>query len=265
MSPIRSALRSRGGGGALITYVMGGDPDLKTSEKVIEALVEGGADVVEVGIPFSDPIADGRSIQEAAVRSLSAGTRPADVLEMVSRVKKKHDVPIAVMTYYNILYSPGLENFLAEAKKTGVDGLIIPDLPLDETGDYSRLAKKYSLDTILLAAPTTSPGRMKDLVKHSSGFLYLVSLLGVTGARSQVGDDTLKLVRSAKKATDGKIPLGVGFGISKPEHVEAILDAGADAAIVGSSIVNMIASGKARQKMLEDVEDYVRSLKAATE
>jgi tryptophan synthase alpha chain len=243
---------------------MGGDPDLETTEKVVGALIAGGADIVELGIPFSDPIADGKSIQEAAVRSLSAGTRPSDVLKIVERVKKEHDVPIAIMTYYNVLYSPGLDSFLADAKRAGVDGLIIPDLPLDETAEYSKLAKKHGLDTILLAAPTTSPDRMKSLVKHSTGFLYLVSLLGVTGARSQLGDETLDLVRSAKRHTKGKIPLAVGFGISKPEHVRAVLGAGADAVIVGSSIVNMVASGKSRNKMLKDVENYVRSLKTAT-
>ncbi len=264
MSAIRNVFRSRGKDGVLIAYAMGGDPDLETSEKVVEALVKGGADIVELGIPFSDPIADGKSIQAAAVRSLSAGTRPADVLGIVSRIKKKHSVPIAIMTYYNVLYSPGLDRFLAEAKNAGVDGLIIPDLPLDETGEYSKLAKRYALDTVLLAAPTTTPGRMKDLVRHSTGFLYLVSLLGVTGARSQLGDETLKLVKSAGRATRGKIPLGVGFGISKPEHVRAVLDAGADAAIVGSSIVNMVASGEPREEMLKGIEAYVRSLKAAT-
>jgi tryptophan synthase alpha chain len=243
---------------------MGGDPDLETTEKVVEALIVGGADIIELGIPFSDPIADGKSIKQAAVRSLSAGTRPSDVLEIVGRVKKEHDVPIAIMTYYNVLYSPGLDNFLADAKRAGVDGLIIPDLPLDETAEYSKLAKKHGLDTILLAAPTTSPDRMKQLVKHSTGFLYLVSLLGVTGARSQLSDETLDLVRSAKRYTKGKIPLGVGFGISKPEHVRAVLAAGADAVIVGSSIVNMVSSGKPRDKMLRDVENYVRSLKTAT-
>lgn len=264
MTPIRNVFQSLRGEGALIAYVMGGDPDPETTEKVVGALIAGGADIIELGIPFSDPIADGRSIQEAAARSLSAGTKPADVLKVVSRVKKQHDVPIAIMTYYNILYSPGLDRFLAEAKKAGVDGLIIPDLPLDETAEYSRLAKKHRLDTILLAAPTTSPDRMRALVKHSTGFLYLVSLLGVTGARSQLGEDTLELVRSAKGHTKGKIPLGVGFGISKPEHVRAVLGAGADAVIVGSSIVNMVASGKPVDPMLKEVENYVRTLKTAT-
>lgn len=264
MNTIGGTFASLKGDGALVAYVMGGDPDLQTSMSVIESVIEGGADIVEVGIPFSDPIADGKSIQDAAVRSLAAGTTPSDVLGMVSELKRRHKVPIAIMTYYNILFSPGLKTFLDRARTAGVDGVIIPDLPLDETGDYSEVAKREGLDTILLAAPTTSPARMNSLVEHSSGFLYLVSLLGVTGARSRMSPETLRLVRAAKSHTKGKIPLGVGFGISTPEHVKMVLDAGADAVIVGSSIVNRVASGGEKAKMLAEVEGYVRSLKAAT-
>lgn len=264
MSNISRVFRSLKDEGALIAYVMGGDPDIETTEKVVGALAAGGADIIELGIPFSDPIADGKSIQEAAVRALASGTRPVDVLRLVAKIKKRRDIPIAIMTYYNILYSPGLDRFLADASEAGVDGLIIPDLPLDETAEYSRIARRHRLDTILLAAPTTSPDRMKSLVMHSTGFLYLVSLLGVTGARSQLDADTLKLVRSTKRLTRGKVPLGVGFGISRPEHVRAVLGAGADAVIVGSSIVNRVASGKPQAEMLKEIEEYVRSLKAAT-
>ncbi len=264
MSRIAETFRSLKGEGALVAYTMAGDPDIETTERVVSALVAGGADIIELGIPFSDPIADGRSIQEAAVRALASRTRPADVLELVSRLNKRHRAPITIMTYYNILFSPGLESFLEKAKRASVDGLIIPDLPLDETAAYTRLARSRGLDTILLAAPTTSPERMKSLVSHSSGFLYLVSLLGVTGARSALADDSLKLVRSAKLQTRGRIPLAVGFGISKPEHVARVIAAGADAVIVGSGIVNRVASGKPRDAMLSEVEGYVRSLKAAT-
>lgn len=238
---------------------------MSLSKEVVEAVISGGADILELGIPFSDPMADGRSIQEAAVRSLASGTRPIHVLEMVKEIKEKHDIPIAIMTYYNILYSPGLEKFLRSARQHGVDGIIVPDLPLDETGDYSRLAKKNGIDTILLAAPTTTPERMRSLVENTSGFLYLVSLLGVTGARSDLRESTVRLVRSAKKYTEGKIPLGVGFGISTPQHVTTVIRAGADAAVVGSSIVNLIAGYRGRERaMLSEVEDYVRSLKTAT-
>lgn len=264
MSRIRQVFRSLDGGAALVAYVMGGDPDVDTSEKVIESVIGGGADIVEIGIPFSDPIADGKSIQEAAVRSLASGTTPSQVLGLVRRIRQRHDTPVAIMTYYNILYSPGLARFLSEARAAGVDGLIIPDLPFDETDEYTRLAKRHSLDTILLAAPTSSSERISSLVSRSTGFLYLVSLLGVTGARSSVSDETTGLVRRIKSQTSGKIPLGVGFGISKPEHVRAVVDAGADAVIVGSGIVNLVGSDRPQREMLSEVETYVRSLKSAT-
>jgi len=254
------------GEGALVAYVMGGDPDVQTSAKVLEAVVRGGADIVEVGIPFSDPIADGKSIQAAGVRALSAGTTPKDVLGMVSAFRARSDVPVAVMTYYNVLYSNGLGRFFDSAEENGVDGVIIPDLPLDEAADCAAMAKARGIDTILLAAPTTSPDRMKAIVKHASGFLYLVSLLGVTGARSSLQQGTPALIKFARKYTKGKVPLGVGFGISEPAHVREVLNSGADAVIVGSGIVDRVSkqSEKGAPKMFEEVEGYVRSMKSAT-
>jgi tryptophan synthase alpha chain len=253
--------------GALVAYVMGGDPDLGTSTSVIDAVVRGGADIVEVGIPFSDPIADGKSIQAADVRSLASGTTPAQVLELVAGAKARHPgVPIVAMTYYNILFSNGLDKFLASARGHGVDGLIVPDLPFDEIQEYSPLAKRHGLDAVLLAAPTSTPERMKAIAKHTSGFLYLVSLTGVTGARSgDVQQSTVELIQFAKKYA-GSVPLGVGFGISTPEHVRAVLAAGADAVVVGSAIVDRVATfeKEGATRMLADVESYVRSLKDAT-
>jgi len=262
LSRIREVFADLEGEGALVAYVMGGDPNLSLSRRVVEAVIAGGADIVELGIPFSDPLADGRSIQQAAVRALSARTRPADVLEIAKEVKSRHDVPVVVMTYYNILYSPGLERFLHRARRAGVDGIIVPDLPFDELADYSRDANEVGIDTILLAAPTTTAERMRSLAEHSSGFLYLVSLLGVTGVRSEVNASTLDLIRYAKTYTRDKIPLAVGFGISTPAQVRTVISSGADAAIVGSGIVNKVAQYEGREQgMLDDVEDYVRSLK----
>jgi len=247
---------------------MGGDPDVPGSGRVVDAVIRAGADIVEVGIPFSDPIADGKSIQAADVRSLLSGTTPAKVLDMVAGVKAAHpEVPIALMTYYNILYSNGVERFLDSARSHGVDGMIVPDLPLDEVTDYAPLAKSKGLDAILLAAPTTSPARMKSIIKHTSGFLYLVSVTGVTGARPGVPDSTLDLIRSAKELTrEAGVPLGVGFGISTPDHVRAVIAAGADAAVVGSGIVDKVAAGQnsGAPMMLMNVHEYVRSMKAAT-
>jgi len=256
------------GEGALVAYVMGGDPDLAASMHVIDAVIRGGADIVEVGLPFSDPIADGKSIQAADVRSLSSGTTPAKVLDVVASIKSRYpSVPIVGMTYYNILYSNGVERFLEAAKAHGVDGMIVPDLPLDEVADYASAAKSKGLDAILLAAPTTSPARMRAIVKHTSGFLYLVSLTGVTGARSEVQQSTLGLIQWAKKfANEGKVPLAVGFGISTPEHVREVIGAGADAVVVGSGIVDKVANyDKAGSAVtLIKILEYVRTLKAAT-
>ncbi len=268
MTAISSAFQRLKGEGALVAYVMGGDPDIPASALVIDSVIRGGADIVEVGIPFSDPIADGKSIQAADVRSLMSGTTPAKVLEMVRGVRSAHpDVPIAVMTYYNILYSNGVESFLDAAKAHGVDGMIVPDLPLDEVADYSSLARARGLDAVLLAAPTSSPARMRAIVRHTSGFLYLVSVTGVTGARAAMEESTLALVRNAKCYTkEANIPLGVGFGISTPDHVRAVIGAGADAVVVGSGIVDRVASGYASgvEQTLVSVREYVRSLKAAT-
>jgi tryptophan synthase alpha chain len=266
LSRISEVFQRLKGEGALVAYVMGGDPDMRTSALVIDAVVRGGADIVEVGIPFSDPIADGKSIQAADVRSLAAGTTPAQVLELVARTKARHPaLPVIAMTYYNVLYSNGLEKFLAASKAHGVDGLIVPDLPFDEILDYSPLAKRHGLDAVLLAAPTTTPARMKAIAKHTSGFLYLVSLTGVTGARSDVQESTVGLIRSARKYA-GKVPVGVGFGLSTPEHVRAVLAAGADAVVVGSAIVDRVATSQkvGPTMMLAEVESYVRALKDAT-
>ncbi len=266
MSAISEVFRRLRGEGALVAYVMGGDPDVSTSSSVIDAVVRGGADIVEVGIPFSDPIADGKSIQAADVRSLASGTTPTQVLDLIKAAKSRNPrVPVVAMTYYNILFSNGLGNFLAAAASHGVDGLIVPDLPFDEIQEYALLAKRHGLDAILLAAPTSKGARMKEIAEHTSGFLYLVSLTGVTGARSAVQESTVGLIRFAKRYARG-VPIGVGFGISTPEHVRAILDAGADAVVVGSAIVDRVAGYQqdGRAKMLANVESYVRSLKGAT-
>jgi tryptophan synthase alpha chain len=266
LSPISAVFQRLGDEGALVAYLMGGDPDLSTSASVIDAVVRGGADIVEVGIPFSDPIADGKSIQAADVRSLAAGTTPAQVLDLIGEAKSRNPaVPVIAMTYYNIIFSNGLAKFLSTARGHGVDGLIIPDLPFDEIEEYAPLAKRYGLDAVLLAAPTTTPARMKAIAKHTSGFLYLVSLTGVTGARSDVQQSTVGLIRFAKRYSS-KVPLGVGFGISTPDHVRAILAAGAEAVVVGSAIVDRVAGYQKEGpvRMLANVESYVRSLKEAT-
>ena len=216
-------------------------------------------------MPFSDPIADGPTIQAASVRALAAGTTPVKVLEIAKEIRQSHDVPIVIMTYYNPVFRMGLEKFFGLAKECLVDGVIVPDLPVEEAGDYKKAAGKFGIDTIFLAAPSTSNERLAKIVECSSGFLYLVSHFGVTGAQAAVEDSTIQLVKRVLPFTSGKIPLAVGFGISKPEHVKRIIRAGADGVIVGSAFINLILK---RQNdisaMLKELKTTAGSLKAAT-
>lgn len=251
--------------GALVAYLVGGYPDLEGSLEAVGAVVKGGADLVELGIPFSDPIADGRTIQAAGASALAAGVRPGDVMRIAAEARARYDVPVVLMTYYNIVYANGVERFLREAKKMGVDGVIVPDLPFDESEAYSRLSRKVGVDAILLAAPTTPDARMRKLVERTSGFLYLVSLLGVTGARASLGGDTTQLISRVRRLTERKVPLGVGFGISRPEHVREVIAAGGDAAIVGSALVDLVSKHQRdRGTMARELELFVRSMSAAT-
>jgi tryptophan synthase alpha chain len=250
---------------ALIGYITAGDPTLEMTPKIADALVKGGVDILELGLPFSDPIADGPTIQAASLRALKAGTTPMRVLEVAKQIKNKHDVPLVVMTYYNPVLKLGLDNFLAAAKQQGVDGFIVPDLPVEESADYRKAAKAYDLDTIFLAAPSTSKERLTKIVGASSGFLYLVSRYGVTGAQTTVEDATVQLIKRIQPFTAGKVPLAVGFGISKPEHVKRIIAAGADAAIVGSTFINIIQNRAQNQKaMLAELQTTASALKSAT-
>src|SRR3989442_4631401 len=266
MSEISKAFAGLAGGeGALVTYIMGGNTDSDTCSKDIDAVFAGGEDILELGIPFSDPIADGKSIQAAAVRALSAGTTPRRVLELAKNAKEKHHVPVALMTYFNILYSQGFENFLRLAKSHSVDGIIVPDLPLDEASRYARLSRRMGVDNILLAAPTTSAGRMRMLASNTSGFLYLVSVLGVTGARQSLRRSTLALIAFAHRYTRGRVPLAVGFGISAPEHVREVIEAGAAGGDAGGSRPGRDPNYREKKsKELQKGQEKVKSLKAAT-
>jgi tryptophan synthase alpha chain len=250
------------GNGVLIGYIMAGDPNPKLTPQIADSLIKGGVDILELGLPFSDPIADGPTIQAASVRALAAGTTPIKVLELAKEIKSKHDVPVVIMTYYNPVFKIGLDRFCRSAKDCMVDGLIIPDLPLEEATDYKKAAKAQGLDTIFLAAPSTSNERLSKIVDSSSGFLYLVSHFGVTGAKTTVDDSTVQLIKRVSPFTSGKIPLAVGFGISKPEHVERIIAAGAEAAIVGSAFINIIQ--KNADTMLNKLQASAQELKTAT-
>jgi len=252
-------------GKAFVPYIMGGDPNIELSRRVGEAVAESGADILELGIPFTDPIADGQTIQEASVRALIANIKPSDVLELACHIRKKYDVPIVLMTYFNLVYSCGPQIFMERARKKGVEGMIIPDMPVEEAKQIIRLGRRNHMDIILLAAPTTPERRLRMIAKNTSGFLYLVSLLGVTGERNSLGEDAINLISRVKSLTDS-LPVAVGFGISKPEHVVSALKAGADGVIVGSAIVRRISryTEVGEEAMLAEVSEYVKRMKAAT-
>jgi tryptophan synthase alpha chain len=253
------------GNAALIGYITVGDPNLELTPKIADALISGEVDILELGLPFSDPIADGPTIQAASVRALAAGTTPMRVLEITKQIKSQHDIPIAIMTYYNPVFRTGLEKFMASAKDHMVDGFIIPDLPVEEAADYRKAATTHGLDTIFLAAPSTSNERLTKIVEASSSFLYLVSHFGVTGAKNRVEHSTVELIKRVKPFTEGKVPLAVGFGISRPQHVERVIAAGADAAIVGSAFINITQkNAETPDAMLKELRAAARALKAAT-
>lgn len=251
------------GNAVLIGYIMAGDQTPKQTPEIADALIRGGVDILELGLPFSDPIADGPAIQAASIRALTSNTTPMKVLSIAKQIKQKHnDVPIVIMTYFNPVFKIGLNPFFQTAKESQVDGFIIPDLPVEEADEYKKTAETYNIDTIFLAAPSTSNERLSKIVAACSGFLYLVSHFGVTGTKSNLEDSTIQLIKRVKPFTKGKVPLAVGFGISKPEHIRRIVAAGADATIVGSSFVKIIQENT--KTMLKDLQSGAQEFKDAT-
>jgi len=226
-------LRERGEG-AHMAHVYYGDPSEEFSLKLIETLLDNGADIIEFGIPFSDPIADGPVFQRTCERSLRAGVTPPKCIEAIRKLRcNRIEAPIIVTTYFNIPYVMGFEKFLEKIRSTGAQGVLIPDLPVEEAGPYIKLASKNGLHIILQVAPTTSLQRLNRILTAASGFIYLVSLEGVTGARLEKTSATFRLIRTVK--LQSTIPVMVGFGISKREHAETIITAGADGVVVGSA------------------------------
>ncbi len=233
-------LKSRGEGG-LIAYLTGGDPDSQTFLSNASALVEGGADIVEIGIPFSDPIADGPVIQASSQRALKAGSTPEKVLQLMRELSTKSNVPLVVLTYYNPILAMGPERFLDMAKNSGVSGVVVPDLPLEEMDEFHDFALKHGIDNILLAAPNTSQSRLGQILSRARGFLYLVSLYGVTGPRETLSPQALETLKRVKSLANGRVPVSAGFGISSPDQVRSLMKDGADGAIVGSALVKLAA------------------------
>ena len=226
---------------ALICYVVAGYPDIRTSEDIITSLINGGADIIEIGIPFSDPIADGTTIQDAIQNSLGSGTTPDMCLELASRIRKTFpDIPLIIMTYSNILFRKGYIQFAHQAKKSGIDGLIIPDIPIEEAKEYLDAVKKAGMSTIFLVSPNTSEKRLKIISKVCTGFLYVISIFGTTGERKGFDEYTIQSIKRVKKVISDNLPLAVGFGISNPQHVRYMINAGADGVIIGSAIIKKI-------------------------
>ena len=234
MNRIRDAFRS---GKAFIPFITAGDPDLGTTEKLLYALADAGADIIEIGVPFSDPIAEGPVIQEADERALRAGCTVEKLFELVARVRRKVNIPLLFMTYYNPVFAYGNDKFTGKCAACGLDGLIVPDLPFDERGELLDPCASRGLELISLIAPT-SDERIEKIVKDSGGFIYCVSSLGVTGERREFSGSARRMVEKAKQVKD--IPCAVGFGISTPEQARRMAEF-SDGVIIGSAIVRIVA------------------------
>lgn len=245
---------------ALIPFITAGDPDLATTERALKVLDQKGADLIELGVPYSDPLADGPVIQAAATRSLQQGTKLDNVLEMVRRVSPEIQAPIVLFTYYNPILNRGIEKFLQDIAAAGVKGLVVPDLPLEEAEILLEPAKTYGIEIILLVAPTTPRDRIAAIAQHSQGFIYLVSTTGVTGMRTQMESRVKDLLLELRSVTDK--PIGVGFGISQPEQARQVVEWGADAVIVGSAFVKRLAD-EAPEAGLKNIAEFCHSLKVA--
>jgi len=252
-------LRRRGELG-LIAFLTAGDPSLEATERFVLALAEAGADLVELGVPFSDPVADGPTIQRSSERALRAGTTLANALELVRRLRRKTEIPLVIFSYFNPVLQMGLEKFASGAAKAGADGVLLTDLTLEEGSDYRTILRGKGLDTIFLVAPTSTNDRLKRIAEASSGFVYLISRTGVTGAREALPEDLPALIRRTRAVTS--LPLAVGFGISLPGHV-SILGGLADAAVVGSALVTEIEKAPSIELAAEAIATRVRSLKQA--
>src|SRR5215469_12539560 len=244
----------------IVAFITAGDPSLEATQKFVLTLAEAGADVIELGVPFSDPLADGPTIQRASERALKSGTNLRGVLELVRRIRETSQVPLVLFSYYNPIIQMGLEKFAAGAAQAGADGVLITDLTPEESGDYRRILHAHHLDTIFLAAPTSDDQRLRKISAVSSGFLYLISRTGVTGAKDALPDDLPGLLRRVRQFT--QLPVAVGFGISLPGHV-SVLGRLADAAVVGSALVSEIEKASSPDTAATALHDRVRSLKEA--
>jgi tryptophan synthase alpha chain len=252
-------LKSEGRKG-FIPYVTAGDPTLDATLKLVPALEKAGADIIELGVPFSDPIADGPVIQRATERALHNGVTLRDVLRLAGEIRKTSDVPLVLFSYFNPLLNYGLEKLAIDAIGAGFDGVLASDLTVEESDQFARVMRSAGLNTVFLVAPTSSPERMKKIAKASNGFLYAVSRTGVTGEQNELEQDLKRFLQALRSHTNS--PIAVGFGISRPEHVRAVWQQ-ADAAIVGSSIVKEIELHSGKPDLVESVTRFVEWLKGS--
>jgi tryptophan synthase alpha chain len=248
----------RDGRKGLIAYLTAGDPAPERTPALVDALVRGGADLIELGVPFSDPIADGPVIQAAGERALKAGTTLARVLEIAREIRKTSEVPLLLFTYLNPVMRYGLERLAEDAARAGIDGCLLTDASVEEAHEYIGAMHRHGLDTVFLAAPTSNERRLRLVAKYSSGFVYLVSRTGVTGERESLSNQAAPLIRAVREVTD--LPLAVGFGISRPEHV-AELGRQVEAVVVGSAIVRMIGKNADNPSLEIQLESFMRELK----
>lgn len=254
MSNIHSAFEN---GKAFIAFITCGDPDLETTAKVVRSAAANGADLIELGIPFSDPTAEGPVIQGANIRALSGGVTTDKIFDLVRELRRDVTIPMVFMTYANVVFSYGAERFISTCREIGIDGIILPDIPYEEKDEFQPICKKYGVDLISLIAPT-SENRVAKIAKDAEGFIYVVSSLGVTGVRSEINTDIASLVSLIRANTD--VPCAVGFGISTPEQAAKMASV-SDGAIVGSAIIKIIE--KYGKDAAEPVGEYVKSMKDA--
>lgn len=252
------------GEGAFIPFVVAGDPDFDTSLDIVRTYVESGADALEIGFAFSDPVADGPTVQDADIRALNSAMTTDLGFKFIKKIREFTNIPIGILVYYNLIYKMGVDEFYKTAKDSGVNGILSADLPPEEAEEAVNAARKYGIDQIFMVAQTTNNERLKAITKMSSGFLYVVAVMGVTGARTELKSSTVELVERVKQHTS--LPLAVGFGISKPEHVKEVINAGSEGAIVASALLNIIAENlEDKELMIRKIGEFCRELKAATQ
>ena len=244
----------------LVAFTVAGDPDYATSLAIIREIAVSGADIIELGLPFSDPVADGPVIQRADLRAMEAGMNTDRLLDFVREFRADSAVPVVILTYANLIIRRGISRFYEDAAQAGVDGIVIADVPLEESSPFVRAAQAFGIAPIMMVSPTTSPERLDGILGSAAGFIYLVAVMGITGVRTGVDPAAIDLLKSVKKKT--RVPIAPGFGISTPEQVLEWAEAGADAVIVGSAIVRKIEENIGNTgRLLREVNEFVKKLK----